>query len=335
MKIALLTIAAAVFVNVVGAFVPHSKLSEIQGSIESIVKRATETNLKSSISTDSPVIKPKPPARIATTHKRWGVDNNMEDEYWYDSRIHTLGNHGFLGAVHAALAPVSTKMIDNLAYHGVDIRKQVAEELSSHYHKEKAKVLDLACGVGFSTRALVKAFPDAEKIVGVDTSPEMLAMARFISAHVAHLKPWWDLSRTKLSKSYTKMVSQGKLMKADAKEFCTTTFKKGNAESTSFEDGSFDVVTIMYAFHEAPKNGREKILREVRRLLSPGGVLAVVDISSDYTPSANMLAGEPYVLEYQQNIHRQLGNQRGFTRAQYKTLVPGHVGMWVLKRSAV
>ena len=90
-----------------------------------------------------------------------------------------------------------------------------------------------------------------------------------------------------------------------------------------------------YAFHEAPQKGRQRILEEARRLLSPGGVLAVIDISSEYTPSKGMLAGEPYVVEYQKNIHRQLGSQRGFTRAQYKNLVPGHVGMWVLKRSAV
>ena len=127
-------------------------------------------------------------------------------------------------------------MIDSIAYEGVDIRQRVAEELSTKYHKEKAKVLDLCCGVGFSTRALTNAFPDAEQIVGVDTSPEMLAMARFISAHVGHLGPWWS-----------KIVSQGNKIKVGARKLCstTTTFTKGNAESTPFKDGSFDVVTIM------------------------------------------------------------------------------------------
>lgn len=75
------------------------------------------------------------------------------------------------------------------------------------------------------------------------------------------------------------------------------------------------------------------MLEEARRLLSPGGVLAVIDISTEYTPSKSMLAGEPYVVEYQKNIQKQLGHQRGFARAQHKTLVPGHVDMWVLKRT--
>jgi len=97
-------------------------------------------------------------------------------------------------------------------------------------------VLDLCCGVGFSTRALIKAFPDAEQIVGVDTSPEMLAMAKFITAHVSHLGPWYE----RLAQSY-------KTMRSSAAGFCPMdmNFKQGNAEHTPFNDGSFDVVTIM------------------------------------------------------------------------------------------
>lgn len=125
-------------------------------------------------------------------------------------------------------------MIDRIAYEGVDIRSKVAEELSTKYRKEKAKVLDLCCGVGFSTRALTQAFPDAEQIVGVDTSSEMLAMARFISAHVGHLRPAWN-----------QLTSQSNKITFGAKSLCSTRFTKSNAESTPFKDGSFDVVTIM------------------------------------------------------------------------------------------
>ena len=112
------------------------------------------------------------PNRHATTRKRWGIDKTNENDYWHDSRIHTLGNVGFWGAVHAALAPVSTKMIDVLAYNGTDIRQlvsivsrlsyffhmsfsskihlfhepQVAEELSIKVKSSKARVIDLCCG---------------------------------------------------------------------------------------------------------------------------------------------------------------------------------------------
>jgi hypothetical protein len=69
-------------------------------------------------------------ARSAVTRKRWaGIDlaNDYGDhEYWYNPTIHTFGNVGVLGALHAALAPISTKIIDVVAYDGQDIRSMVS-----------------------------------------------------------------------------------------------------------------------------------------------------------------------------------------------------------------
>jgi len=64
-------------------------------------------------------------ARKANIRKKWGVDNDRAEEYWYDDRIHSLGNTGIGGAFHAALAPISTKMIDVFAYDGIDVRSKV------------------------------------------------------------------------------------------------------------------------------------------------------------------------------------------------------------------
>lgn len=63
--------------------------------------------------------------------KKWGMDNNNEDEYWFDDRIHSLGNTGIGGAIHAAIAPLSTKVIDILSYDGVDVRSKVNEHVTS------------------------------------------------------------------------------------------------------------------------------------------------------------------------------------------------------------
>jgi Methyltransferase domain len=114
----------------------------------------------------------KPRPRI--TKPTWGVDKEHPEEYWFDSRIHTLGNHGFWGAVHAAVCPLATKVIDVASYQGIDVRQQLAQELSTMVGKQKARVLDLCCGVGISTRALQNAFPDATAVVGMDTSKEMV-----------------------------------------------------------------------------------------------------------------------------------------------------------------
>lgn len=151
----------------------------------------------------------------------------------------------------------------------------MAEELSQRVKSSKTRVLDLCCGVGISTRALHNAFPDAEAVIGVDSSYEMISMANFLSRHLSMVKP---------------LVNK----KGLAYPAAATTFTRANAEMTSFPKESFDLVTVMYAFHEAPKTGRDRILREAARLLGPGGTLAVIDICTDYTPSKSMLAGEPY-----------------------------------------
>ena len=85
--------------------------------------------------------------------------------YWRDPRIHNFGNVGVRGALHAALAPLSTRIIDHVAYNGSDVR---AELLEAHVAPNDA-VVDFCCGVGFSTRA---------RATGVDTSDQMLAVAR-------------------------------------------------------------------------------------------------------------------------------------------------------------
>lgn len=184
-------------------------------------------------------------ALIATTtedavqlhRNKWGVDNQYANEYWFDKRIHTLGNHGFWGAVHAAMAPISTKVIDMAAYDGIDIRKEVSfsfqmqciQKCTSKYvrlltclirfpftkHSTQLsnelsqmiignnsnnnkvnprngfRVVDLCCGVGFSTRALRDAFPQPETtVIGVDTSPEMVRVISFLllnPLHYSHL----------------------------------------------------------------------------------------------------------------------------------------------------
>jgi hypothetical protein len=62
----------------------------------------------------------------AVANKKWGVDDTHEDEYWFDARIHTLGNVGITGGLHAASAALATKVIDESAYNGVDVRQQVS-----------------------------------------------------------------------------------------------------------------------------------------------------------------------------------------------------------------
>jgi SAM-dependent methyltransferase len=203
---------------------------------------------------------------------------------------------------------------------------------------------------------LHSAFPEAIKVVGIDTSKEMVrlclwsiatfdcasnstllltnakvAMAKCLSEHLKLLHPGGptqvdkDFASHKWWKQTEYVVKKGERINA-------IQFLQGNAENTALPEQSFDLVTVMWAFHEAPMKGRTQILQEARRLLSPGGVLAVIDMSTDCVTSLTMLKGEPYVQEYQRNIHHQLRKTLGFKTLQYHTIVPNHLGMWTLTR---
>jgi ubiquinone/menaquinone biosynthesis C-methylase UbiE len=259
-------------------------------------------------------------------------------DYWARKDIHTLGNVGFGGAVHAAMAPLATKMIDVKAYGGVDVRALISQELRSKVNKTQARVIDFCSGVGMSTRALEKAFHDAEYIVGVDTSEEMIRMAEVISRHEFEFNKAFGRHVQGLSM----LVNDGlkSLLSAFSEEAnpspcagkCQASYIVSNAESTHYPAGMFDIVTIMYGFHEIPEAGRNRIINEAKRLLRTGGHLAVLDICPTYMPSEYMLAGEPFVKEYQRNIDSQLFNFEGFS-AKKRVVVAGHVNLWLLTKN--
>ena len=94
--------------------------------------------------------------------------------YPFDPRIHNFVNIGLRGAIHAEFAPIFTKLIDFKAYNRRDIRKEITDKLlGEHNNKDTEKdienyqILDLCCGVGFSTSEF-----------GIDTSPQMINKAK-------------------------------------------------------------------------------------------------------------------------------------------------------------
>lgn len=86
--------------------------------------------------------------------------------YYYNPKIHTLGNIGLGGKIHALAAPFARRMIDQISYKGVNIREDIMSDYSDY------KVLDLCCGIGDST-------PNFG--TGIDTSREMISVANYIN----------------------------------------------------------------------------------------------------------------------------------------------------------
>ncbi|MBU6377048.1 MAG: methyltransferase domain-containing protein [Gammaproteobacteria bacterium] len=100
------------------------------------------------------------------------------------------------------------------------------------------RILDLGCGLGHNTLPLARAFPQAE-VVAVDLAAPMLRYghARAVGLGVACIR-----------------------------------FQQANAEALPFADGAFDFIYSTMFLHETSHAALRNILREVRRLLAPGGL---------------------------------------------------------------
>jgi len=106
-------------------------------------------------------------------------------------------------------------------------------------------ILDIACGTGdFSLAIAGRMHPDS-RIVGLDLSEGMLAVMR------------------------------DKVAKAGLQDKISC--EQGDSEAMRFADDSFDVVTIAFGIRNFAH--REAALREILRVLKPGGRLVILELS--------------------------------------------------------
>ncbi|MDX2143590.1 MAG: class I SAM-dependent methyltransferase [Rhodospirillaceae bacterium] len=104
------------------------------------------------------------------------------------------------------------------------------------------RILDLGCTIGNNTLPYALAFPEAE-VHGIDCSAPCLRYAH---------------------------------ARANALGIAAY-FHQMNAERTTFDDGSFDLIVSRILLHETSRAALPNIFRECRRLLAPGGVMLHCD----------------------------------------------------------
>ena len=100
-------------------------------------------------------------------------------------------------------------------------------------------------------------------------------------------------------------------------------FKVANAENY-IPDKSYNIVTCMFAFHEMPIEAQYKVIENAIKIAK--NEVIIVDIARNYKPKEIMLKGEPYLIDYLENIDNILSN---FDKKIY---IDKHVNIWKYKK---
>jgi ubiquinone/menaquinone biosynthesis C-methylase UbiE len=117
-------------------------------------------------------------------------------------------------------------------------------------------ILDAGCGTGTLAIAL-KARLGAGRSSGIDASPEMIAVAKDKAARTG----------------------------ADVD------FRIAAVEALPYPDASFDLVTSSLMLHHLPVDAKRNGLREIRRVLKPGGRFVALDFAArSHGPLSHLLA---------------------------------------------
>lgn len=117
------------------------------------------------------------------------------------------------------------------------------------------RALDVGCGTGYLARLLARAVGPSGQVVGIDPSREMIEYATGKAGGTGNLR-----------------------------------FQVGTAEALDLPSELFDVVVTSLMLHHLPEDLRVPALREMYRVLRPGGTLVVAEARMPRKGILRMLA---------------------------------------------
>jgi ubiquinone/menaquinone biosynthesis C-methylase UbiE len=171
-------------------------------------------------------------------------------DYYTSIDIHQ--HHGVVwsdaiaGFVHTRGAQSSAPFLDRAE----SLHDRLAATALARAGRPVARVADLGCGFGASTRPYYADHPEME-VVGVELSEPCLRLAARDAA---------------------------------AAQARNVTFRQADAADTGLAAGGFDVVTSTMLLHEMPPRHIARVLAESHRLLVPGGVSVHLDFLAHDEP---------------------------------------------------
>jgi SAM-dependent methyltransferase len=206
-------------------------------------------------------------------------------------------------AVHARIWP------DAGAQGDAQLRQSYHDVLKSNLATAPTNIVDLGCGVGMSSETLQATFPGTQ-LTGVDLSPYFLAVAQYRQRPVPNA-----------ATAVTAPTSSPPIH-----------WHHATAEATGLPQGQFDLVSACLMFHELPQAAAIAIIQEARRLLQPGGHLAIMDMNPTCETFAKMppfvltllKSTEPYLDEYFSLDFEQTCRAAGFASPTVVENSPRH-----------
>ncbi|UBU08567.1 class I SAM-dependent methyltransferase [Nonomuraea gerenzanensis] len=114
------------------------------------------------------------------------------------------------------------------------------------------RVLDVGCGTGYLSRILAPVVTPSGHVTGLDPAPEMVRYAT---------------------------------RRAPA----NCTYVQGQGQDLPFPDHSFDLVVSSLAVHHIPKEARPEALRQMYRVLRPGGRLLIAEFRPPAGPARHLV----------------------------------------------
>jgi ubiquinone/menaquinone biosynthesis C-methylase UbiE len=175
----------------------------------------------------------------------------------------------------------------------------VREQLAAMYAgRDPRRILDAGTGTGTTAMVFAELFPQAE-VIGIDLSAPYIRFAR----------EW-----------------------AKRRGLANVTFYQQNAQRTVFPDASFDAVHFTYVLHEMYVDDAKQILRELYRLVKPGGMLTFFDGTYPDTEEERQqkarfgaITGiEPYLGEYMKlNVEKAVAETGFVAVTRHRTLPDG------------
>jgi ubiquinone/menaquinone biosynthesis C-methylase UbiE len=194
---------------------------------------------------------------------------NAQLEYpeYYLTSFHAYdrGNMGWDAAMEVEVAAYSVhaKIFAETGRTGdTQLRHSYHDLVAQSLPTPPQHILDIGCSVGMSTFAMQAVYPEAQ-LTGLDLSPYFLAIANY--------------------RSQQRQSSQSPQIN----------WVHAAGESTGLPAHSFDLISLFLICHELPQTATREIFQEAKRLLKPGGQIAIMDMNPQSEIYAQMA---PYIL---------------------------------------